>query len=84
MTQHGYLNAEEIEIEVNNGQVILKGSVDSRREKRLAEDMAESVPGINQVINQLQVKSKQPGQPWAVERSSQQQMTEETEQGTSA
>ena len=58
MTHHGYLNAEDIEIEVNNGQITLKGTVDSRQSKRLAEDIAESVPGISQVINQLRIKQQ--------------------------
>jgi osmotically-inducible protein OsmY len=75
MTHHGHLNAENIEIEVNNGQITLKGTVDSRQAKRLAEDMAESVAGVSQVINQLQIR--QPGE----EKS---RSTGETKLGTSA
>jgi hypothetical protein len=75
MTHHGYLNAEDIEIEVNNGQVILKGMVDSRQAKRLAEDMAESVAGVSQVMNQLQIKRPGEEKRW---------FTEETKQEPSA
>jgi len=74
MTHHGYLNAEDIELEVNNGQVVLKGTVASRQEKRLAEDIAESVSGVSQVMNQLQVKQQGQEKSWS---------TEETKQGPS-
>lgn len=82
LTQHGQINAEDIEIEVNNGQVILKGTVDSRQAKRLAEDVTESVSGISQVMNQLQVRQK--GQRQTEEQSSKPWPTKETTEGTSA
>jgi osmotically-inducible protein OsmY len=75
MTHHGHLNAEDIEIDVNNGQIILKGTVDSRQAKRLAEDIAESVTGVSQVINQLQIKQQGEEKRWS---------TGETKQGPSA
>ena len=71
MTHHGYLNAEEIEIEVNNGQITLKGTVDSRQAKRLAEDIAESVAGVSQVINQLRIKQQGDEKSWSTVKTKQ-------------
>jgi hypothetical protein len=53
MTQHGYLDASEIEVSVTGGVVSLRGAVADRRQKRLAEDVAESVRGVLDVRNEL-------------------------------
>lgn len=45
-----------VEIETYKGVVQLSGFVDSEREKRRAEDLAEDVPGVRSVQNDLQVK----------------------------
>ena len=55
LTDHGELDAREIEILVVNREVTLQGSVSSRSDKRLAEDIAESVSGVGEVHNQLRV-----------------------------
>jgi Flp pilus assembly secretin CpaC len=52
------LDASNIEIEVDNNEVTLTGSVDTRYEKRRAEDLAESVSGVNNVQNNLRVVPK--------------------------
>jgi len=54
-TEHGDLDASEIEVDVSQGVVTLSGSVDDRWGKRLAEDIAERVPGVRDVMNQLRV-----------------------------
>jgi osmotically-inducible protein OsmY len=51
-----FLDASEIEVQVNNGEVILTGTVDNRIDKRRAEDIAEDVSGVTNVQNQLRVK----------------------------
>lgn len=56
LTQHGMIDASEIEVEVRDGEVMLRGTVDERRQKRMAEDVAESVLGVQDVNNQLRVK----------------------------
>jgi hypothetical protein len=61
LSQHGQLDASEIEVEIQDGDVILKGSVNDRREKRLAEDIAESVFGVVDVQNQLRTQDRQLG-----------------------
>ncbi len=56
LTQHGRLDARNIQVEVNNGEVTLKGMVDSRQARRMAEDTADSVPGVQDVHNELKVQ----------------------------
>jgi hypothetical protein len=56
ITHHGYLDASDIEVEADEGIVRLKGMVDSRRAKRLAEDTAETVMGVWDVDNRLQIR----------------------------
>ena len=51
------IDASDIDIKVNGSEVILSGTVDSRNEKRRAEDLAESVSGVTNVQNQLRVSS---------------------------
>jgi osmotically-inducible protein OsmY len=64
LTQHGEVDASNVEIDVRNGEITLRGSVDSRAEKRIAEDVAEAISGVRQVHNQLRVErhgEQQPG-----------------------
>jgi osmotically-inducible protein OsmY len=50
-----YVDASEIDVEVNQNEVILKGYVDSRETKRRAEDLVESISGVRHVENRLRV-----------------------------
>jgi len=52
-----HIDASEIEIEVNEGEVKLTGSVDNRMIKRRVEDLVESVSGVRDVENHLKVKN---------------------------
>ncbi len=61
LTQHGQLDASDVNVDVNDGEVKLTGSVPDRRMKRLAEDIAYNVPGVFDVQNQLRI-NKQQGQ----------------------
>jgi osmotically-inducible protein OsmY len=47
------LDASDIEVGVNDGAVTLSGSVDSLWDKRRAEDIAKSAPGVKSVNNKL-------------------------------
>ncbi len=51
----GTIDASEITVNVQNGEVTLAGTVESRHTKFLAENMADSVPGVKDVHNQLRV-----------------------------
>jgi osmotically-inducible protein OsmY len=60
LTDDGYVDATDIEVVVNNSLVTLTGRVDSREEKRRAEDIADSVSGVTDVSNQLRVGQSVP------------------------
>ncbi|MDB5449880.1 MAG: hypothetical protein JWQ52_1008 [Phenylobacterium sp.] len=56
-----WLDATEIEITVTGAEVILAGTVDTREDKRRAEDIAEQVSGVKNVQNTLRVQPAQAG-----------------------
>jgi osmotically-inducible protein OsmY len=51
-----FLDASDVEVMVSNTEVTLTGTVNSREDKRRAEDIAESVSGVTNVENRLRVK----------------------------
>lgn len=53
--RHPEIDASEIEVRVQNSEVTLTGKVEDRRQKRLAEDIAERVSAVTDVHNQLKV-----------------------------
>jgi osmotically-inducible protein OsmY len=53
------VDPSEIEVAVSNGDVTLTGTVNSRHEKFLAEEIADDVSGVNDVQNQLRVRREQ-------------------------
>jgi hypothetical protein len=55
LSDHGWLDAGDIEVRVENGEVILEGTVPDRRSKRLAEDLVAGVRGVWDVHNRLRV-----------------------------
>lgn len=50
------VDATDIVVRVNNGEVTLEGSVETRHMKRLAAHLAEDVPGVTDVHNTVRVK----------------------------
>lgn len=56
LEQHGDVDASEIEVRCQDGVVTLTGKVDDRETKRLAEECAEGIYGVRDVMNQLQVE----------------------------
>ena len=58
LMEHPEIDASDLEVKVKNGVVTLSGTVDDRSDKRLAEDIAESVMGVSDVMNQLGVQSQ--------------------------
>src|SRR5581483_2010599 len=71
LEQHGWMDASELNVEVHNGEVTLKGDVDSRQQKRLAEDIAEGVAGVKDVHNELRVHEHPSGTQQSMTPSSQ-------------
>ncbi len=57
LTRHGHIDATAMEVRVEGGEVTLIGAVDDRRTKRLAEEIAESVTGVTDVHNRLQIRT---------------------------
>jgi len=58
LTEHSMIDASDVEVSVQNGEVTLRGHVDHREAKRIAEDIAESVFGVKEVNNQIKVKQR--------------------------
>ena len=56
LTDDPDVDASEVEVVVQNGQVTLTGTVDDRQAKRRAEDIAESVSGVAHVENRIKVR----------------------------
>jgi len=52
------IDPSSMEVRVENGEAILTGTVASRFEKRLAERIADSVPGVTDVQNQLHIDQR--------------------------
>lgn len=64
----GDVDAENIEVHVSGAEVTLSGWVRHRWDKRIAEDIAESVPGVKEVHNNVRVSRE--GGPGMSETSS--------------
>ncbi|WP_262296679.1 BON domain-containing protein [Microvirga sesbaniae] len=58
LTEDPHLDASEIEVRVENREVTLTGTVNSRFEKRHAEDLAESISGVSHVQNNLRIQQQ--------------------------
>jgi osmotically-inducible protein OsmY len=54
-----YVDATDIEVTVENGEVTLTGTVDDRNTKRHVEDLVDSVSGIKHLENRL--RARRPG-----------------------
>ena len=57
MLDDDLLDASNIDVRVENGEVILRGTVPERRAKRYAEELAEQCGGVVDVMNSLRVES---------------------------
>jgi hypothetical protein len=55
-TEHSRLDPTDVEVSVRGGEVVLSGTVATRGEKRLAEDIADMVFGVVEVHNRLRVQ----------------------------
>jgi hypothetical protein len=55
LTADPRIDASDIDVRVQNGEVTLSGTVDERRTRRLAEEIIEDPPGVRDVRNDLRV-----------------------------
>lgn len=53
LTEDAFVDASEIEVRVENGEVTLEGTVADTNMKRRAGEIAESVQGISHLENRL-------------------------------
>lgn len=51
----GWVDASDVEVQVHDGEVTLTGTIESRRAKRLVEDIVDSVSGVRDVHNRLRI-----------------------------
>jgi osmotically-inducible protein OsmY len=58
LTDDVFIDASDIEVTVQNGEVMLTGEVASRQQKRHAEDLIESISGVRDVLNNLRVETE--------------------------
>ena len=54
----GALDASEIEVACQGGEIVLKGSVQDRRSKRIAEEIAEEQSGVSDVRNEIRIGTR--------------------------
>lgn len=57
-TLNRYLNPLDIDTDVENGVVMLTGTVESEIDKELAEEIAKGTEGVQEVVNKLTVAEK--------------------------
>jgi hyperosmotically inducible protein len=55
LTNNADLDAAEVEVHVEGGEVTLAGIVESRDARWLTEDLVTSVAGVREVYNQIKV-----------------------------
>jgi osmotically-inducible protein OsmY len=56
---HPEIDASQIDVEVNDGEVVLRGNVEERHIKHELEDLAEGILGVRDVNNQVRVRSRE-------------------------
>jgi osmotically-inducible protein OsmY len=54
-----WVDASEVDVTVNSGDVTLTGTVNERSDKRRAEDLAEAVSGVKNVENRIRVGKRE-------------------------
>jgi hyperosmotically inducible periplasmic protein len=57
LKSHKNLDDQSIDYSAKNGTLVLKGSVKTAAQKKEAEALAKKVPNVQQVVNEIEVKS---------------------------
>ncbi|HEX4923039.1 MAG TPA: BON domain-containing protein [Bdellovibrionales bacterium] len=63
--RHPSIDASELEVDVKDGTVTLRGQVDSRRTRRLVEETIEDLPGVSDVIMEVRIAPRGSDATWA-------------------
>jgi osmotically-inducible protein OsmY len=61
LTEHSDIDASDIEVNVKNGEVTLTGTIPERRIKYMVEQLVETLPGVQEIHNQLRSKREETG-----------------------
>lgn len=56
LMEHPMIDASDIEVKVQGGEVTLRGTVDDRRVKHRIEDLVDGIMGVREVHNELKVR----------------------------
>jgi len=56
LTRNAMIDATDVEVTVRDGEVTLRGQVNTRQAKWVAEAIAESVFGVKEITNQIKVR----------------------------
>lgn len=59
LSDDSFIDASEIDVTCEGCEVVLTGTVDTKEEKRRAEDIAERISGVKNVENRLKVRSRE-------------------------
>ena len=60
---HGNLDDQSISGSAKNGTLVIKGSVKTTKQKEEAENLAKKVPNVQQVVNEIEVKTSKHSTP---------------------
>lgn len=58
LSYHPYVDAGDVDVAVENGDVTLSGVVDDRSSRRLTEDVVKDVRGVKTVHNLLRLRTE--------------------------
>lgn len=58
LERHPDVDASEIEVSCERGEIVLRGTVDDRHARRMAEQCIEDLPGVKDVRNELRVQAR--------------------------
>jgi hypothetical protein len=84
LTRDPWLDATDIDVEVRNLEVYLRGAVEDREAKRRAEDIAEDVIGVEDVHNEIRVHGRYGGDRRMAEQRTGAGMAMTEDRGTSS
>lgn len=82
LSEHHYIDASQIRVEVNQGVVTLEGSVDDRWQKYQTEDLVDATSGVKDIQNRLTVSRASRQSPEWTSQQAEQQTASQT--GTNA